>query len=86
MVGERDWCMKWGRHHASSRSVSSQRPERKGSVRRTHEKSRSSGGSPSDRKKSTTADEDLEVMILEMQNQGEQNESTDPQIRRRKEC
>ena len=56
----------------STRSVSSQRHGRQGSLRRTHEKSRSSGGSPSERKKSTTADEDLELMIVEMQSQGEQ--------------
>ena len=51
------------------RSTSAPKPGRTGAVRRTREKSKSSGGSPNDRRKMATADE-LEAKLREMEDQG----------------
>ena len=59
----------------TARSTSSQRIERRKHTIRTHEKSRSSGGSPGERRVPSTADEDLERLISEMRSQGEQLEA-----------
>lgn len=55
----------------NARSSSSQRSDRRSIVKKP-DKTRGSGGSPSERARRTTADEDLEKMIAEMQDQGDQ--------------
>ena len=59
----------------NTRSTSSQRIDRRRHTIKTYEKSRSSGGSPGERRVSQSADEDLERLIVEMRSQGEQLEA-----------
>ncbi len=63
-----------GRERGSSsrnqRSTSAPKPGRSTAVRRTNEKARSSGGSPTDKRKLATADEELEAKLREMEDQG----------------
>lgn len=63
-----------GRDRGSSsrhpRSTSAPKTGRTRAVRRTHDKSKSSGGSPMDKRKMATADEELEAKIREMEDQG----------------
>ena len=56
----------------AQRSASSSKAGRTPSVRRSQEKSKGSGGSPQDRQKTVTADEELDEKIREMQNQDRQ--------------
>ena len=59
----------------NTRSTSSQRIDRRRHTIKTYEKSRSSGGSPGERRVPQSADEDLERLIVEMRSQGEQLEA-----------
>ena len=59
----------------NTRSTSSQRIDRRRHTIKTYEKSRSSGGSPGERRVPQSADEDLERLIVEMKSQGEQLEA-----------